>query len=220
MGVINKAALDVQVQAHATLARAYTHLSRRTATRTPRPNTRRFARSGRTRKTRSRGSRRPTRARTTGDEAAPRRQGGHRRRRGLLLRGRRDEARGGRFDQVPRVPRSGDEGRRPQAREHEGHGLVPEEEADHRKGVGRVQEDRRSPARRPPALGHRGRFARRPHVGRVRGRVPRRPDSGGLEEGRRASRRLLRRSRRRERADQGRLAQREAGARDLPRRTP
>ncbi len=132
MGAINKAAPDIQVQAHATLAKAYTHAKGgegqakaeyakvRSLWQNPQDA---IARINAAYPGEDEGAKqkRIGKALTAVGEAY------------FFAADQAEEGRG-RHDQVPRVPRARHEAGRPQARQHEGLRLAPEEEAGDREG--------------------------------------------------------------------------------------
>ena len=171
MGIIDKAPPDIQVQAHATLARAlHAPQGERGQAQGEYAKVRKLWATARRRRRRSTT---PTRARTT--SSALKRLG-----KALDAVGeayffaaeerKKDE---GRCDRRSPCTRAREQGRRQEVHRQVADALGSEEEGGHRGGRAGVPEDPRAPAGAAAALGHRRRLARRPDVGRLRRRLPR-----------------------------------------------
>ena len=189
--LIDKSAtLDVRLQAHALLGRALTKLGRARNADAEYAKVRKLWADP---KAGERAIRSAPRKR--GQEAAPSRPGAHGRGRSDLLC-RRKEAAPRREREASRVQGPGDESGGARAHSGPGEAVGAQEAAAHRRGVGRVREDRPAPAGAAARVGHPRRIAGRRAVGRLRRRLPRRAGARLHPQRRRAPRDLRARDRR------------------------
>ena len=201
MHTLDKAPPDIQVQAHATYARALMHLKPAQAQGRVRHGPQASGATAARRRPRS-----PTPTRREGEDSQAHKLGkaldavGE----AMFFAAEEQEEGQGRFHPVPRLQGPGHQGRHQEVHGQDADALGRQEAGRHRGRRQGLPEDHRAPARAAAPLGHRRRVARGHDVGQLRRRLPQGAVPQGLgQEGLRAG--------------HGRHALLERGQGDLPR---